>query len=102
MADLMARLGLPAVVVARSRLGTINHTLLTLEALRGRMIPVAGVIMVGEKNAENRLAIEHYGRVAVIGELPMLTHLTPGSLQEIAVSLDPEGSLREWFTSLRS
>lgn len=102
MSDLMVRLELPAVVVASSRLGTINHTLLTLEALRRRTIPVAGVIMVGETNVENRLAIEHHGQVAVIGELPMLTPLAPGSLQEIAVSMDREGSLRECFTSLRS
>jgi len=45
MLDLMSDLGLPALVVIRPALGTINHTLLTLDALRARKIPVAGVIM---------------------------------------------------------
>ncbi|MBY0429867.1 MAG: dethiobiotin synthase, partial [Rhodospirillales bacterium] len=47
MVDLMVRLGLPVLVVARSGLGTINHTLLTLEALRARHLRIAGVVMSG-------------------------------------------------------
>ncbi|HVI50832.1 MAG TPA: dethiobiotin synthase [Candidatus Sulfotelmatobacter sp.] len=72
MTDLMAHLGLPVLVVARSGLGTINHTLLTLEALRSRGLAVAGVVLNGPLNAANRQAIEHYGRVRVLGELPRL------------------------------
>ncbi|MBL8794525.1 MAG: dethiobiotin synthase [Planctomycetia bacterium] len=45
VADLLAELGLPAVVVARRSLGTLNHTLLTLEVARGRGLPVAGVVV---------------------------------------------------------
>ena len=73
MTDLMVRLGLPVVVVARSGLGTINHSLLTIEALRSRGLTVAGIILNGPPNAANRQAIEHYGKVAVIGELPRLS-----------------------------
>ena len=72
MVDLMAALGLPAVVVARSGLGTINHSLLTLEALRRRDIVIAGVILSGEPNAENRAAIEKLSGVKVVAELPRL------------------------------
>jgi dethiobiotin synthetase len=43
--DLVADLGLPAVVVARSGLGTLNHTALTVEALRSRAIPVRGIVL---------------------------------------------------------
>jgi len=94
MVDLMARLGLPAVLVTRSRLGTINHTLLTLEALGRRAIPVAGVVMVGDPNPDNRTAIERYGSVRVVGELPTLDALGPESLQRWAqVALDVEGQL---------
>src|SRR6185436_19979821 len=50
MIDLMIHLGLPVFVVARSSLGTINHTLMTLEILRNRTLNVAGVVMVGEPN----------------------------------------------------
>lgn len=45
MAGLAAGLGLPVLVVARARLGTLNHTLLTLEALRARALPVLGVVV---------------------------------------------------------
>jgi dethiobiotin synthase len=70
MVHLMERLGLPVVVVARTTLGTINHTLLTIEALRARRLVVAGVVMVGDSNPDNRAAIEQYGKVSVLGEMP--------------------------------
>lgn len=91
MADLIARLALPVVVVARSTLGTINHTLLTVEALRARSLPIAGVVMVG-RNVENRQAIEDYGRVRV-SELPILTPLTPATLQAAAADFDTRALL---------
>lgn len=94
MTDLMVALGFSIVVTARSGLGTINHTLLTLEALRARSLAVAGVVMVGDKNAENRAAIESYGGVAVLGEMPILRPLESNALAEWAVQeLDPEGRL---------
>jgi dethiobiotin synthetase/malonyl-CoA O-methyltransferase len=72
MADVMVRLGLPVLVVARSGLGTINHTLLTLGALRHRGLTVAGVVLNGPSNPANRQAIEHFGKIRVIAELPPL------------------------------
>jgi len=72
MIDLIARLGLPAIVVARGALGTINHTLLTLEALRARRLPVAGVILNGPPDAGTLAAIERFGAVRVIAGLPRL------------------------------
>ena len=96
MADVMTSLGLPVVVVARTALGTINHTLLTLEALRRRSLPVAGVIMVGPSNADNRAAVEWYGRVSVLGEVPAFDPLTPEALAAWAGSeFDREGRLLE-------
>jgi dethiobiotin synthase len=86
MADLIARLGMPAVVVARTALGTINHTLLTVEALRRRSIHAAGVIMVGSPNADNRDAIERYGDVEVLGEMPFFEPLTAECLAAWAVT----------------
>jgi dethiobiotin synthase len=62
--DLIEALELPAVVVARDELGTINHTLLTLEALRARSIAVRGVVLMGGER--NRESIERFGEVAVI------------------------------------
>jgi dethiobiotin synthase len=97
VADLIARLVLPVIIVARSALGTINHTLLTLDALRARALDPIGVLMVGEINRENRLAIEAYGRVPVLGEIPPLNPLTPLSVKKAAGQLDSEGVLAECF-----
>jgi dethiobiotin synthetase len=96
--DLMTVLGLPVIVAARSGLGTINHTLLTVEALRARALPVAGVVMVGPPDEDNRLAIEAHGRVQVVGELPTLSPLTPEGLRAAADGLDPSSNLRSLFS----
>ncbi len=93
MVDLMIRLGMPALVVATTGLGTINHTLLTIEALRARRLAVAGVLMVGSPNDENRAAIEAYGRVPVVGVLPPLDPLTSATLAAAASDLDPDSHL---------
>ena len=98
MADWMACLALPVLVVARSGLGTINHTLLSLEALRTRRLRVAGVVMMGEPNSENRAAIEQYGNSPVLGEMPVLAPLYPGLLGAWSVThLDPQAQLVEFL-----
>ena len=98
MADWIALLGLPVLVAARTALGTINHTVLTLEALRARSLRISGVLMIGDKNADNRAAIERYGKTCVVGELPRLDPLTREGLAEwSAAHLDPAGRLREFF-----
>jgi len=81
MADLMAALGLPVLVVARSGLGTINHTLLTVGELRRRALDVAGVVLCGPRDAANREAIESYGQVRVVAELEPLPELHPAALR---------------------
>ena len=70
MLDLMVHLGLPVVVVAATRLGAINQTLLTLESLRARGLEVLGVVLTGAPFADNRAAIERHGRVRILAELP--------------------------------
>jgi dethiobiotin synthase len=94
MTDLMRMLAFPVLVVARSSLGTINHTLLTIEALRGRSLRAAGVVMVGDKNRDNRDAIERYGNVPVLGEMPAWKVLDAERLAKWAgTELDPDGCL---------
>jgi dethiobiotin synthase len=80
MIDLMVRLKLPVLLVARTTLGTINHTLLSLAVLRSARLDVHGVIMVGKPNADNRKAIERYGKVKVFGVLPRLAKLNRRAL----------------------
>ena len=75
---------MPVLLVARTSLGTINHTLLSLAALRSARLKIHGAVMVGPPDRlENRRAIEHYGDVQVVGVLPFLKKLNRGALLEI-------------------
>jgi dethiobiotin synthase len=86
--DLARELDLPLILVARSTLGTINHTLLSLEAIRRRGLPLAGIVMNGPETPHNRAAIERYGRVEVIAEIPWLDQVTPDALMAIEPEID--------------
>lgn len=78
--EVIARWGAPVVLCARTRLGTINHTLLSIEALRRRAIPLLGVAFIGEAHPENERIIGSIGRMSVLGRLPHLDPLTPPAL----------------------
>lgn len=80
-ADMFARWGLPVVLVARTALGTINHSLLSLEALRSRSVLVAGIAFVGDENAETERAICAIGQVRRLGRLPWLDRLNAETLR---------------------
>jgi len=80
MRDLMRWIGFPVIVAARTALGTINHTLLTVAALREAHLAICGVALIGEENVENRRAIEHYGEVRVVGRIPMLEKIDRAAL----------------------
>ncbi|MEL0437447.1 dethiobiotin synthase [Phycobacter sp. K97] len=79
--DLFARWQAPVVLCASTRLGTINHTLLSLEALRARNCPIVGVIFNGDPEPEVEETICQFGEVAHLGRLPVIASLTPDSLR---------------------
>ncbi|MFN3932513.1 MAG: dethiobiotin synthase [Brevundimonas sp.] len=79
-ADVFARWALPVIVCAPTGLGTINHTLLTLEALRARSVPVLGVAFIGEAMPSSEAAIVSFGRVRRLGRLAWLSPLDRASL----------------------
>lgn len=79
-ADIFARWQIPLVLCARTSLGTINHTLLSLEALRQRAIPVQGVVFIGDENRENERVIANIGAVRPLGRLPRLPEVTSEAL----------------------
>ena len=79
-ADMFRRWGLPVIIVARTTLGTINHSLLTIEALRLRQIMVHGVAFVGEENADSEGIISELGKVKRLGRLAPLPALDGASL----------------------
>ncbi|RZJ96353.1 MAG: ATP-dependent dethiobiotin synthetase BioD [Novosphingobium sp.] len=81
-ADLFALWGLPVILVARTELGTINHSLLSLEALRSRNVAVGGIVFSGNENSASEAAIVKFGQVRHLGRLPRLDPLNPATLAE--------------------
>lgn len=79
--DMMARWGAPVVLCARTSLGTINHSLLSLEALRARGIPVLGIAFIGDENAESERIIVEMSGIRRLGRLPHLLQLTRETLK---------------------
>jgi len=80
--DQIVHWGLPVLLVARSGLGTLNHTLLSLEALGKRRIPVLGLVLNGPPHPDNPRTLAELGRVPVLAELPPLEPLDAPSLRE--------------------
>jgi dethiobiotin synthetase len=79
--DVFARWRLPVVLCARTALGTINHSLLSIEALRHRKLDILGIAFIGEDNAESERVICEIGRVKRLGRLPRLSPLTESTLR---------------------
>lgn len=84
MIDLMQHLALPTVLVARSGLGTLNHTLLSLAMLQARGLPCLGLVLVGEPHPENEQDLRHFGKVPILGRLPLRRpRWTPADLPQL-------------------
>jgi dethiobiotin synthetase len=79
--DVFARWRLPVVICARTALGTINHSLLSIEALRHRKLDILGIAFIGEDNAESERIICEIGRVKRLGRLSRLSPLTRTTLR---------------------
>jgi len=79
--DVMKRWRAPVVLCARTSLGTINHSLLSVEALRARNIPLLGIAFIGDENAESERIICKMGGVKRLGRLPHLAQLSAETLR---------------------
>lgn len=93
--DVLEGWRLPVILVARTSLGTINHSLLTLEALRRRGVSITGIIFVGDADADAQRSIETIGGVRILGRLPKLDPLdqkTLGAAFNAAIARDAFGS----------
>jgi dethiobiotin synthetase len=83
--DVFARWKLPLILCAATRLGTINHTLLSIDAIRRRDIPLHGVAFIGDANDESEKIIIEIGKVKRLGRLPVVEPLTAGRLAGVFV-----------------
>ncbi len=82
-ADLFARWDCPVVLVARTALGTINHSLLSIEALRHRAVPILGIAFVGDEQLDSEATIVRFGGVKRLGRLP---HIDPLDARTLAAA----------------
>lgn len=83
MIDLARHLDCELIIATQTSLGTINHTLLTVNAIREYGLPLMGVVMIGKQNLDNRSAIERYGKVPVLGWIPWLETINRNRLLQV-------------------
>ncbi|RVT42066.1 dethiobiotin synthase [Sphingobium algorifonticola] len=81
-ADMFAQWQAPVILCARTALGTINHSLLSIEALRARGVPLLGIAFIGEPHEENERIIPILGKLRSLGRLPLLPTLNPTTLAQ--------------------
>ncbi len=87
--DIVRRWSAPIILCASTRLGTINHTLLSIEALRSRAMTIVGIAFIGDENADTQLTICSMSGVTQLGRLPRLDPLTPDALAHaFAINFD--------------
>ncbi|GLS35503.1 ATP-dependent dethiobiotin synthetase BioD [Mesorhizobium tianshanense] len=84
--DIFAQWRLPVILCARTTLGTINHTLLSIEALRARSIPIIGIAFIGEEVADTQRTIVEFSGVPQLGRLPHLDPLTGEALRDAMIA----------------
>jgi dethiobiotin synthase len=82
MADLIIKCKAPVIMVTGSLLGTINHTLLSINYLKSLGVHIFGVIMNGPENSINRDAIENFGKVTVLAEIGNITNINAETLKD--------------------
>lgn len=80
--DILQRWGAPVVLCARTGLGTINHTLLSIEALQRREVPLLGIVFVGEPVPDSEQTICAFSGARRLGGVPPLAALGAGALAE--------------------
>ncbi|AEV37593.1 Dethiobiotin synthetase [Pseudovibrio sp. FO-BEG1] len=79
--DLFKKWQAPIVLCARTGLGTINHSLLSIEALRARGCNLLGIVFIGEEVADSERTIAEYAGVKKLGRLPLLKEITPETIR---------------------
>ena len=81
-ADIFAKWQVPVILCARTELGTINHTLLSIEAMRKRAIPIFGVVFIGNEQLDTQNTIAELGSINVLGRVPWCNPLSSANLHQ--------------------
>ncbi|WP_207423013.1 dethiobiotin synthase [Desertivirga brevis] len=86
--DLIEKLDAEVILVVSNYLGSINHTLLSIEVLKGRNIDLKGIIISGETDTSSESYLSAYSGVKILGRIPILSDLDKISIREAGESLD--------------
>jgi len=81
--DLFKRWNLPVILCARTGLGTINHTLLSVEALKSRNMKIHGLIFIGPDNPDNMRTIAEFSGCKILGHIPPLDVINAETLARV-------------------
>jgi dethiobiotin synthetase len=87
MIDLIEQLQIPVVLVSKNYLGSINHTLLSIQELNRRKIPIRGIVFNGEPNKASEEFIINYSNSPVLFRLDILQDLTPAKIHQLAIKI---------------
>ena len=99
--DLIKRWDLPVILVCRSSLGTLNHTLLSIEALKKRNIKILGLVINGEKHLDNPKTLHEFSKLTIIAEFPRLINLDKNNLDRLWKELNIEKNLESIINSAK-
>jgi dethiobiotin synthetase len=89
MADFIAHYQMPAILVSLNYLGSINHTLMSVEVLKARGIKLMGIVMNGVENASSETFIKRYAQVPVFTRIPYINSMDNDTVRRHAVQLKP-------------
>ena len=79
--DLIGRLDLPVLIASSTRLGTINHTLMTAHVLRSKGLRRLGIVLIGPEDPSALTGISAHADMPILGRLPIVDPLTPAALR---------------------
>ena len=94
MSDLCQKLNTPLILVSRTKLGTINHTLMSLEVIKKKKIKLLGIIFFGKKELETLETIKFFGKkilkknIKILGRLPIAKELSKNTIQAFTKKIE--------------
>ena len=94
MSDLCQKLDIPLILVSKTKLGTINHTLMSLEVIKKKKINLLGIIFFGKQELETLETIKFFGKkilkknIKILGRLPVAKELSKNTIQAFTKKID--------------
>ena len=86
--DLILKINCEVIIVSKNYLGSINHTLLTINALKEKKIKIKGLYFTGEKNLESETIIKKMGKIKILGKIPYIDKINSIKINEIAKKIN--------------